>query len=156
MLAMWTKKSISLMAIVMLLNKALKFFFCQSKSTIMDAANLQQKFLFHFSTATNFLQARNWQSNESQLEDSRHHQSLIVNWLIRVRRFSVNAICCGRNMGWNERGVKWMWGKMIWGEMILGWNERTPWFITHVSTLFDWCSHPIFKGNIQLKDTQNV
>ena len=35
------------------------------------------------------------------------------------------------NLGWNEPGVKWMWGEMTWGEMIwgemnVGWNDTKP------------------------------
>ena len=123
------------------------FFFCQSKFTIMDVANLQQK-----NSYSVFLRQKNSTgqklTNQSWLKNSRH-QSLIANWLIKARRFCIITIWCEMKMGWNECGMKWLWGEMnvgwselgvkwmwgemiwgevIWGEMILGWNERTPYF----------------------------
>ena len=92
-----------------------------------------KKFLFGVSTAKKILQARNWQSDQSWLKNSRH-QSLIANWLIKARRFCIITIWCELKMGWNERRVKWLWGEMnvgwnecgvkwMWGEMNVGWNE---------------------------------
>ena len=37
------------------------------------------------------------------------------------------------NVGWNEFGVKWTWGEMIWGEMNVGWNDTEP-IISFIST----------------------
>ena len=128
---------VSFIGIVILLKKALKkktIFFCQSKFTIMDGANLQRKISYSvFLRQKKILQVRNWQSNQSWLKDSRH-QSLIANWLIKARRFCIITIWCEVKMRWNERGVKWLWGEMnvgwnergvkwTWGEMNVGWND---------------------------------
>ena len=92
-----------------------------------------EKFLIRCFYGKKILQARNWQSNQSWLKNSRH-QSLIANWLIKARRFCIITIWCEMKMGWNERGVKWLWGEMnvgwnecgvkwTWGEMNVGWND---------------------------------
>ena len=85
-----------------------------------------EKFLIRCFYGKKILQARNWQSNQSWLENSRH-QRLIANWLIKARRFCIITIWCEMKMGWNERGVKWFWGEMNAHRM----NEIYFWFCTH-------------------------
>ena len=70
-------RKVSRFGIVILLTKALKiFFFYRSKSSIMDAANLQRKFPFPFSYGKKFPTDKK-QSNQSpvdsrpKLKDSR-------------------------------------------------------------------------------------
>ena len=131
MLSMWTTNSKLNSFIYRNCNTSEKgaeknFFFCQSKFTIVDVANLQRKIFYSV-----FLRQK--KSNQSWLKDSRH-QSLIANWLIKARRFCIITIWCEVNVGWNDCGVKWLWGEMnvgwnecgvkwTWGEMNVGWND---------------------------------
>ena len=112
MLAMWTTKSVP------------QSFTYRNCNTSEQGAKkiIQRKLSYSVFLRQKILQARNWQSNQSWFKDSRH-QSLIVNWLIKVRRFWTITIWCEMKVGWNEHGVNERGAKWTWGEMNVGWNE---------------------------------
>ena len=60
------------------------------------------------------------------------------------------------NVGWNEPGVKWMWGEMTWGEMIwgemnVGWNDTKPLQVLYIiiSRKRFWLDKPVGRSRLK-------